>query len=343
MTYNLKSLPEQILVITGATSGHGLATARMAADAGARLIIVSRDEEALREVRDDLRDRGAEVEYKVADVGDEDQIQAVADFAVERFGGFDTWINNAGVGVYGKALEVSTEDHERVFRTNYWGVVNGSLAAVRHLKDRPGGGALINVGSVNSDMPSGLLSAYNASKHAVKGFTDSLRIELMRETAPVSVTLIKPSAIGTPFPRHGRNITGAKAQLPQPIYAPELVAKAILHAAQTPRRAITVGGAGRFQVFGATVFPPLFDRIASRMTGALIDQDQPVGDVDGALHQPVGDDASVAGEQKGRRFSLYTAAQLRPGLTAGVVAGLGLSAAAIGWAVTDRMRSVSRL
>ena len=343
MTYNLKSLPEQILVITGATSGHGLATARMAADAGARLIIVSRDEEALREVRDDLQDRGTEVEYKVADVGDEEQIRAVADFAIERFGGFDTWINNAGVGVYGKALEVSTEDHERVFRTNYWGVVNGSLAAVRHLKDRPGGGALINVGSVNSDMPSGLLSAYNASKHAVKGFTDSLRIELMREGAPVSVTLIKPSAIGTPFPRHGRNITGAKAQLPQPIYAPELVAKAILHAAQTPRRAITVGGAGRFQVFGATVFPPLFDRIASRMTGALIDQDQPVGDVEGALHQPAGDEARVAGEQKGRRFSLYTAAQLRPGLTAGVVAALGLSAAAIGWAVTDRRRSVSRL
>lgn len=330
MKPQLKPLHEQTLVITGATSGHGLATARKAASAGANVIIVARDEDALRQVRDDLRAQGGTAEYVVADVGDEAAIQTVSDFVIKRFDGFDTWVNNAGIGVYGEALEVPTEDHEKVFQTNYWGVVHGSLAAVRHLKDRPDGGVLINVGSVNSDMASGLLSAYNASKHAVKGFTDSLRIEMMQQNAPVSITLIKPSAIGTPFPQHGRNITGSKAVLPKPIYSPELVADAILFAAQTPRRAITVGASGRFQVFGATVFPSLFDRIASRMMDTLVDKDRPVGPVEGNLYEPQGDDGRVEGEQKGRGFSVYTASRIRPEAMAAVaVVATGAAIAAL--------------
>lgn len=330
MKPQLKPLSEQTLVITGATSGHGLATARKAAGEGAKVILVARDDDALRLVRDDLRAQGGVAEYVVADVGDKAAIQAVADFAVDRFGGFDTWINNAGIGVYGEALDVPTEDHEKVFQTNYWGVVHGSLAAIRHLKDRPGGGALINVGSVNSDMASGLLSAYNASKHAVKGFTDSLRIEMMQQDAPVSITLIKPSAIGTPFPEHGRNITGSKAVLPKPIYSPELVADAILFAARTPRRAITVGASGRFQVFGATVFPSLFDQLASRMMGTLVDKDRPVGRVEGNLYEPQGDDGRAEGEQKGRGFSLYTASRIRPGATSAVaIVATGAALAAL--------------
>jgi NAD(P)-dependent dehydrogenase (short-subunit alcohol dehydrogenase family) len=98
--------------------------------------------------------------------------------AQERFGGFDTWVNDAGVGVYAKLEEISEEDHRRIFETNYWGLVYGSLAAVRVLKER--GGALINMGSIASEMPTPLLSAYAASKHAVKGFTDSLRLDSSR-------------------------------------------------------------------------------------------------------------------------------------------------------------------
>ncbi len=260
-------------------------------------------------MRDELRANGATVDYVVADVGDEAQVESAAAFAIDRFGGFDTWVNNAGIGLYGEALDVPTEDHQRVFQTNYWGVVFGSLAAVRHLKAR-GGGALINVGSVNSDMPSALLGSYNASKHAVKGFTDSFRIELIQQGEPISVTLIKPSAIGTPFPQHGRNVTGFKAKLPLPVYAPELVADAILFAACHPRRAVTVGAAGRFQVFGATVFPSLFDRVASRMSNSLIDRDQPVGMMEGNLYAPQGNNGRADGEQKGRRFSVQSNGRL---------------------------------
>src|SRR5690606_10484004 len=108
-----------------------------------------------------------------------------------------TWVNDAGVSIYARLEDTPDEDHQRMFQTNYWGVVFGSLEALKHLKRN--GGALINIGSVTSDVPTPLLSAYTASKHAVKGFTDSLRLELLHEDAPVSVTLIKPSGIHTPF------------------------------------------------------------------------------------------------------------------------------------------------
>jgi len=325
MTYNLKDLSEQTLVITGATSGHGLATAHQAARAGANVFLIARNEDALKSVCAEIEADGGTADYAVCDVGDEVAVEAAAEKAVQRFGGFDTWVNNAGVGIYGELEAVSTEDHRRVFDTNYWGVVYGSIAAVKRLKSR--GGALINVGSINSDMASPVLSAYTASKHAVKGFTDSLRLELMADNSPISVTLIKPSAIGTPFPVRAKNVTGYKPKLPQPIYAPELVADAILHAAEHPRRSITVGGGGRFQVFGATVFPKIFDQIGSRMTGALLDKTTHAPHSDGNLHQP-GKDGKVEGEQKGRGFSAYTTAQTHPGLVLGGAALLTVGAVA---------------
>lgn len=324
----LKPLSDQVIVITGASSGHGLTTARRAAKAGAKVVLVARDEAALNRVAEDIRAAGGVAEVVAADVGEAEDVERVVRLATDVFGGFDTWVNNAGSGVYATLLDLPIEDHRKVFETNYWGLVHGSLAAVRHFRNRPHGGALINVGSINGDMPSPLLGAYNASKHAVKGFTDSLRIELIREGAPVAVTLIKPSAIGTPFPRHGRNLTGQRARLPQPIYSPELVADAILYAAQRPVRALTVGGMGRLQVAAANLTPGLFDLAASRMGPTLIDYDTPAPFEDGSLYEPQGDDGDEQGRQKGRRVSLYTAAKLNPGVTAvaAVLVGAGLAA-----------------
>lgn len=341
MQARLKPLSEQTMVVTGATSGHGLAAALRAAKAGATVVLVSRDEDDLRKVRDRITREGGKADYVVADVGVETEVEHVAEEVVRRFGGFDTWVNNAGIGIYGELLDTPIEDHRQLFETNYWGVVYGSLAAVRHFKSRSRGGALINVGSVNSDMSSPLLGAYNASKHAVKGFTNSLRIEMLREKAPVSITLIKPSAIGTPFPQHGRNLTGAKARLPVPIYSPELVGEAICYAAQHPRRAITVGGAGRLQVATATLFPGLFDRIASLMGPQLIEKSEPVGFVDGNLYHSPDDDPHREGAQKGRRFSLYTASKLHPVATGAVLVGGGLLLA--GWLLRKPARAAAAL
>lgn len=324
MRPRLKPLAEQTFVITGATSGHGLATALRAAAKGASVLLVARDEDALRQVAERITAAGGEADWIVADVGVEADVERVFDQAMRRFGGFTTWVNNAGVGIYGELMQTPTEDHHRLFETNYWGVVYGSLAAVRHLRTRPDGGALINVGSVNGDMPTPLLGAYNASKHAVKGFTDSLRLELIGEGAPVSVTLIKPSAIGTPFPRHGRNFTGHQARLPQPVYSPELVADGILFAAQHPRRALTIGGAGRLQVAAATLMPSLFDQMASRMGPTLADPNKPVDFVEGSLDEPGGDEPDREGRMKGRRYSLYTAYKINPATSAVVMAAGGL-------------------
>lgn len=305
MSINLKPLAEQVIVITGATSGHGLCTAQGATEAGAAVMLAARDEGALKVVRDGIRASGGTAEYVVTDVGVEAEVQRLATETIARFGGFDTWVNNAGIGIYAAVVDLDLADHRKLFETNYWGVVHGSVVALRHFKER-GGGAIINVGSINSDMGSPLLASYNASKHAVKGFTDSLRIEMIEADLPISVTLIKPSAIGTPFPQHGRNLTGFSARLPHPIYKPQLVADAILDAAQRPRRAVTVGGAGKLQVLGATLFPALFDRIASSMTHSLIDRDRPVGPLQGNLYAPRGGEARVEGDQIGRGVSIFT-------------------------------------
>jgi short-subunit dehydrogenase len=168
---------------------------RGAAARGAKLVLAARNEDALARLADELNNQGTETIYVVADVGHKEQVRHIGEAAIRHFGRLDTWINNAGVGIFGTHEEVSTEDKRQVFETNFWGVVYGSLAAVKHLRSH--GGALINVGSGFSDRAAPLQGIYAASKHAVKGFTDSLRIELEEENLPISVTLIKPASIDT--------------------------------------------------------------------------------------------------------------------------------------------------
>jgi NAD(P)-dependent dehydrogenase (short-subunit alcohol dehydrogenase family) len=230
MAVQLKRLEDQVLVITGATSGIGLATARRAAERGARVVLCSRNESQLSETAAGIEERGGRIHAVVADVSRADDMERLAGAAIEKFGALDTWVNNAGVSFYGRWAEVALEDMRQVFEVNFWGTVHGSRAALPHLRST--GGALINVGSVVSDGAMPLQGAYSASKHAIKGFTDSLRMELEEEKAPVSVTLIKPSAIDTPYFQHAKNYMAVEPKPPAPVYAPEVVANAILQAAE---------------------------------------------------------------------------------------------------------------
>jgi short-subunit dehydrogenase len=325
MKPKLKPLSQQVIVITGASSGIGLATARKAAKAGAKVLLVARNQEALKAACQEIAADGGVADFIVADVGEEAQVKAVVDKAGVRFGGFDTWVNDAGVGILALLADTPTDEHERLFKTNYWGTVFGSLAAVSYLRTR--GGALINVGSVASDMPSPMFGAYVASKHAVKGFTDSLRIEMIAAKAPVSVTLIKPAGIGTPFGEHSANHTNGEARIPPPVYAPEIVADAILHCAQTVRRDMTVGGAGRQQVMMATHLPGLFDRVAGLIIPMLSDKAHAKTQSDN-LHTSSEAGRAHGALSGGRSFSLYTAAQLHPRAAFGVGGIGGLVAAA---------------
>ncbi|QBE62562.1 SDR family oxidoreductase [Pseudoduganella lutea] len=257
----LKRLSDQVIVITGATSGIGLTTARMAAARGAKVVLAARGEEALEQLEQQLRQRGAEALAVPTDVGKKDEVHALAQAALKRFGRIDTWVNNAGISIFGRAEEVSEEDNHRLFQTNFWGVVNGSLEAVKHL--RQSGGALINLGSELSEVAVPLQGMYAASKHAVKGYTDALRMELEHDKLPISVTLVKPAAIDTMFPVHAKNYMDVEPTLPAPVYPPEMVAEAILDAAQHPRRDVFVGNAAKANAIGGFTLPSLFDKLGA--------------------------------------------------------------------------------
>lgn len=259
MKLSLKPLKDQTIVITGASSGIGRATAVEAARRGARLVLASRNKEALEALTEELKKDGAQAVSVVADVGDPEDHEKIVQAAMLAFGGFETWVNNAGVSIFGQVEDVAIEDQRQLFETNYWGVVYGSLAALKELKQR--GGALINVGSELSDVAIPLQAAYCASKHAVKGFTDALRMELEVEQAPVSVTLIKPGSIDSGYVAHAKNYMDVEPRLPPPLYHPRAVAEAILHAAEHPIRDIYVGGAARATAAFGQTLPGLADRV----------------------------------------------------------------------------------
>jgi short-subunit dehydrogenase len=264
MDYDLKPLDEQVIVITGASSGIGLATAALAADKGCKLVLAARSENVLEELCNEIRMAGGEAVYCVADVGRRADVDAIARVAIERFGRIDTWVNDAGVAIYGRLWEVSDADNRRLFDTNFWGVVYGSLVALPYL--RGSGGALINVGSEVSDAVVPLQVMYSSSKHAVKGFTDGLRIELLADKVPVSVTLIQPTAVNTPYPEHARNYMDKEPKLPSPQIDPVKVAQAILHAAAHPERDVTVGAMAKLNTMNFKIMPKLADWMAKQYT-----------------------------------------------------------------------------
>ena len=258
----LKKLRDQTIVITGASSGIGLATARLAARRGARVLLTSRNEDDLRRATNEINGTGGRAAYVVADVANPEDLDRVAERAIREFGGIDTWVNNAGVSIYGKLTEVPLEDKKKLFETNFWGVVNGCRTAVREMRAR--GGAIINVGSIVSDRAIPLQGIYAASKHAVLGYTDALRMELEHDNVPISITLVKPSAIDTPYVQHARNYMDEAPTLPPPVYAPEVVAEAIVRCAEKRVREITVGGGGRATAVLGMVAPRTMDLYMER-------------------------------------------------------------------------------
>ncbi len=312
MKIKLKRLEDQVIVITGATSGIGLATAKRAAQRGARVVLCSRNEPELRETAAQIDGAGGSTRAVVADVSRLEDVERLAQTAVEEYGTLDTWVNNAGVSFYGRLTEVALEDMRQLFEVNFWGMVHGARTAIPHLRRH--GGALINIGSVVSDRAIPLQGAYSASKHAVKGFTDALRMELEEEGAPVSVTLIKPSAIDTPYFQHAKNYMAVQPKPPAPVYAPEVVANAILRAAEHPVRDITIGGGGRFLSAMGTALPRLTDFYMERAMFSSQRSNVPAGEQPGNLYEPSGEENLERGGYEGHLMesSVYTQATLSP-------------------------------
>lgn len=336
MAILLKPIQEQIIIITGASSGIGLVTARMAAKQGAKLVLSARNEEALRQLVEEIRQHGGQAIYVVADVGQEEDVDRIAEAAIAEFGTFDTWVNNAGVSIFGGCEEVTIPDMKRMFDTNFWGVVYGSRAAVRHYKQRGKSGSLINVGSVFGDRATPVQSTYSAAKHALHGWTDALRMELEAEKAPVSVTLIHPGRIDTPYNEHARSYLAKQPAHRGMIYPPEVVAEAILYSAAHPKRDIFVGSQAWFAAALGDIAPRLMDKLMEIWMYPSQQADRPSRSrEDNALYH-AGYGLHERGTHLGwiRSGSIYVKASTHPFLTTIALASLGV---VIAWIFTGSM------
>lgn len=332
MIPKLKPLSEQVIVITGASSGIGLVTARMAAKAGAAVVAAARNGDALRDLVGEIVREGGRATYVVCDVGRNEDIERVIEAAENEFGGFDTWINNAGISIFGRLWDVPLDDWHRMFDTVYWGTVYGSLGATRHFRDKNKAGAIVNVGSFFGDKAPAIQSTYSSAKFALHGFTGSLRQEVEHEGWPISISLIHPGRIDTPYNEHAGNYMPMQPVHRGMIYPPEAVAEAILWCAAHPKRDMFVGAQAKFAAIIGAVAPRLSDRIMEVImyTGQQSRTRKSDADHKRALYH-----AGYGGHERGthephllRSSSLYVKATKRPTLAAAIVLGGGALAMA---------------
>lgn len=331
---SLKTLQDQVIVITGASSGIGLVTARMAASQGAKIVAAARNESALKELVNELQDKGQEAIWVKADVGREEEVRNIAETAIKKFGMFDTWVNNAGVAVFGHAINVSIKDMKRMFATNFWGVVYGSKEAVKHFKERKEPGALINIGSFYGDRGAVVQSSYAASKFAVHGWTESLRMELEKEKAPVSVTLIHPGRIDTPYNEHAHSYLNKQPAHGGMIYPPEAVAEAILYAAENPKRDLYIGSQAKVMELIGTLLPRTTDKLMELWLYRSQRADRPSKPREESALYDAGYGLHERGTNYGwkRARSLYVKASKHPIISRIAVVGVGTLA----WALIRR-------
>ncbi|OON68483.1 SDR family oxidoreductase [Hymenobacter sp. CRA2] len=326
MKLKLKPLAQQVIVITGASSGIGLVTARMAARQGAKVVLAARNAEALRELADEIRAQGGQALAVPTDVGSEEEMMRLAAAAVAEFGTFDTWVNNAGVSIFGYCDEVSIPDMKRMFDTVYWGAVYGSRLAVAHYKQRGEAGALINIGSFFGDRATPVQSTYCSAKHALHGWTDALRMELEMEKAPVSVTLVHPGRIDTPYNEHAQSYYEHQVAHRGMVYPPESVAEAVLFAAEHPKRDMFVGFQAKALAVVGHVAPRFMDKLMEALIPPTqIDPKRPSKNPETSALYEAGYGLQEHGSHEGwfRSGSYYVKAQKRPWLAALALAGVG--------------------
>jgi hypothetical protein len=214
-----------------------------------------------------------------------------------------------------------------VFDVNFWGVIHGCRAALPHLRARPNGGAIINIGSVLSDVSAPLQGIYSASKHAVKGYTDTLRMEVEADGVPVSISLVKPAAIDTPYTEHSPSRMGVRPTHAPPVYAPEVVARAVLECCERPIREVAVGGSSKMLTLMNKFSPRLADKYLEKtLISGSKDNEPPYDDSHSGLFHPPQSEGETRGHYKGHvmKSSLYTRFSLHPISTGLVALGAGM-------------------
>jgi short-subunit dehydrogenase len=325
----LKPLKDQVIVITGATSGIGLLTAKMAARNGARIVAVARNEEALQKLTDEINQLGGTAMYVHADIGKEEDVHRIAVAAIRTYGTFDTWVNNAGVSIAGGCVDISIEDMKRMIDTNFWGVVYGSRVAAQHFKQRNVAGAIVTIGSFSGDRANVSQSSYITSKHAAQVWTEALRMEMEKERAPVSVSLIH-----TARTTGSANENGAEhfeeSSSHRNMVAREAVAEAILYCAQSPKREMFINFQSKLFAVLDAISPRLMDKV---MEMSYPRKTPPVLNGSIAANGMHPQKEAISNAKKGLK-NYYDKASKHPVLSMLVVAGLGTGI----WMLTKRKK-----
>ncbi len=288
----LKPLREQVVVLMGASSGIGRETSLRFAKSGAKVVVAARSEAGLRSLEDEIRELGGEARAVVADASEFEQVEAVAQRAVEEYGRLDTWVHLAAVGLFAPFDQTRPEEFRRVVDVDLMGQVYGAMAALPRIK-REGRGALVHVSSVVGKRSVPLQSAYSASKHGIDGFLESLRVELLREGwNSIGVTTVIPAAINTPFFAKARTKLGVKPKGFPPIYQPGVVSDAILYSAEKAPREIVAGGAGKGMLLTQRLSPRLMDALMVRggFGSQMTDEPKSTADPDGLFAHVEGQD-----------------------------------------------------
>ncbi|MFC7711878.1 SDR family oxidoreductase [Micromonospora lupini] len=255
-----RTLDDSTVVITGASSGIGTATAYALARRGTAVALAARSEPALRQVAQRCRELGGRALAVPTDVTDLESVQQLADRAVGEFGRIDAWVNNAAVSAVGLFDEIPVAEFRRVLEVNLLGTVHGIKAALPYL-GAAGGGVLINNASVLAEVAMPYQSAYNAAKHGIRGLADTVRQELrVTGRGQISVCTVLPATIDTPFFRHAANHSGRELVPPPPVYPPEVVAETIVRLLRRPRREAYAGGAARLIGLQWRLAPALVER-----------------------------------------------------------------------------------
>ena len=310
-----RDLSSSVVVITGASSGIGRATALAFAAAGSTVVLAARREAALRDVASECEGKGARALAVPTDTRDEAAVRRLAESAIQEFGGIDVWVNNAAVTLFGRFDETPPDLWREVIETNVFGYVNGTRAVVPHFRARRAG-TIINVASVNSRVGGPYVSSYVASKFAVRGFAECVRDELRGEG--IDVCNVMPASIDTPLFQHAGNYMGRAAKPLRPILHPRRVATGVVRCAKRPRREVIVGFSGRQLVAMHELAPWLFERLMTKNIEREHFRDEPLAPTPGNIREPMPEWTGVTGGWKDGDASPKGAGPARTAMTAGV-------------------------